>query len=45
MIISDRDILDAVVRWSGGGLDKLAGRKISLRVKLVRANLYSYWIS
>jgi hypothetical protein len=35
---------DTAVDWPKGEVKKLAGRKVSLRIKLVHAQLYSYWI-
>ncbi len=35
---------DAVAEWPGAGAEKLAGRKISLRIKLTNSQLYSFWI-
>jgi len=38
------DRLDAVVAWPAAKTEALAGRRVSFRIALRRAALYSYWI-
>lgn len=37
------DHLDAVVAFPKGRLDPIRGKQVTLRLKMVRARLYSYW--
>ena len=39
------DSTDVVVRWKGEDLSKLQGRLISLRFRMQKADLYSFWFA